>query len=133
MSKYLRECVELFGGYRSIWSNDKLTGPFYSGLSFVALFPYTAIKLNSPTSTTYHKEVAIKFSGDGNGIMVEFDNQQNKQLHGFNCEWISQFKEESEILFMGGAYRIHINGVTIMDTKENRISTSSANTIEYLK
>ena len=117
MSKYLRESVELFGDYHSIWSNNKLIGPFYSGLSFVALFPITDITLNSPTSTTYYKEVAIKFSGDGNGVIVEFDNINNKQLHGFDCGWISQFKEESEVLFMGGAHKIHINGVTVMDTK----------------
>ena len=116
MSKYLRECVELFGDYDSFWSTNRLKGPFYCGLSFVATFHYTDITLYPPTSTSTEKMVAIRFSGDGDGIIVEFDNH-DKELHGFDCSWFSNFKEESEVLFMGGANEIRIVGVTIMDTK----------------
>ena len=118
MSKYLRECIELFGDYKSVFSNSKLVGPFYCGLSFVAAFPHTYINLRSPTSTSRHKEVAIKFTGDAAGIIIEFDNNDRK-LHGFDCSWISQFKEESEVLFMGGANEIHIVGVTVLSTLKN--------------
>ena len=118
MSKYLRECVEYFGDYDSIFSSKRLSGPFYSGLSFVAIFPATDVSLCGPTSTSNQKMVAINFTGDGNGILVQFDNH-NSRLHGFDCSWISQYKEESEVLFMGGAQKTRIIGVTIMETKKN--------------
>ena len=95
MSKYLRECVELFGDYNHIYSNNKLEGPFYSGLSFVAKFDITDITLFAPTSTSRELAVAQRFTGDGDGILIEFENHIQR-LRGFGCEWISQFKEESE-------------------------------------
>ena len=58
------------------------------------------------------------FTGDGDGIIVEFTNRF-KELHGFQCSWISTFSEESEVLFMGGAKQIRIVGVTVMETKKN--------------
>ena len=89
MSKYLSECVQLFGDYKSAYSNNKLMGPFYSGLSFIATFPFVDISLNSPTSTSTETMVALRFSGNGEGIMVEFDNHDMK-LRAFNCSWLSQ-------------------------------------------
>ena len=116
MGKYLRECVELFGDYNHKYSNNKLQGPFYSGLSFVAKFDFTDISLCAPTSTSREAAVAHRFTGDGHGILIEFANHIH-ELRGFSCEWISQYKEESEVLFMGGSNRIRIIGVTIMNTK----------------
>ena len=63
--------------------------------------------------------ISYKFrwpAGDGDGIIVEFDNHI-KALHGFNCVWISQYKEEAEVLFMSVSNKIRIVGVTIMETK----------------
>ena len=120
MSKYLRECVELFGDYDGYYASTQriLIGPFYCGLSFPATFPYTDISLCSPTSTSLHKEVAMKFTDGGDGIIVEFTNRFS-QLHGFKCSWISRFSEESEVIFMGGARKIRIVGVTMIDTRKN--------------
>ena len=63
MSRYLRECVQIFGTFSDLW-NDPLTGPFYCGLSKQLLFPEYQMRLCSPCSTSYHEEVAITFSGD---------------------------------------------------------------------
>ena len=60
MSKYLRECVELFGDYRSIWANKQFVGPFYTGSSFVATFSYTDISVCAPTLTSSEKSVATR-------------------------------------------------------------------------
>ena len=95
MSKLLRETVEIFGECR----NDGLLGPFFSGLSMVISIPNFFLRLYSPTSTSVHIEVAMKFSGD-NGIIMKLDNpsgnDQCKFLRGFNCSWISRYKEEDE-------------------------------------
>ena len=108
-SKILRETVELYGitkyGRRSGWnhasrlSNAGLEGPFFTGLSFVMYIPQYVVKLNSPTSTSLHIEVATKFSGQ-RGMIIQLDVGDDylmKQLSGFDCSWISKFKEEHEM------------------------------------
>ncbi len=96
MSKILRETVELFGGCSR---DETLSGPFYSGMGVVMNMPSFNIRLCSPTSTSCTIEVAIKFSGD-HGIIIQLDNPGNVypyyELRGFNCSWISRYKEEDE-------------------------------------
>lgn len=106
MSRLLRETVEIFG-QRSQGDYDlteaeyknKLFGPFYSGLSVVISIPNFFIRLYSPTSTSKHIQVALKFSGD-NGIIMKLDNPidnaQCSRLRAFDCTFISRYKEEAE-------------------------------------
>ena len=113
MSKYLRECIQLYG---EGWMDT----PVFCGLSRIFHFPEFDIRLCAPSSTTYHREVAIKFLGDGDGIVVKLKNEgmnYHDYLRGFSCSWISASKEESEVLWMSGIYMIRIISITIMDTK----------------
>ena len=67
-------------------------------MSVVLNIPEFNIFLCSPTSTSKQIEVAIKFSGD-HGIVIQLDNPPNDQyqfLRGFNCSWLSRYKEEDE-------------------------------------
>ena len=59
--------------------------------------PQFNIFLYSPTSTSAQIAVAVKFCGSA-GIVMEFDNSSGKALTtaGFDCSWISRFKEEDE-------------------------------------
>ena len=95
MSKLLRETVEIFGETLK----DGLAGPFYSGLSVVLNIPNFFIRLSSPTSTSVQIQVAIKFGGD-DGIILQLNNpkgtSQCTHLRGFNCSFISAYKEEAE-------------------------------------
>ena len=97
MSKLLRETVEIFGAYSV--GRDQLIGPFYSGLSKVINFPNFFIRLSSPTSTSIHIEVAMKFSGD-QGMIMKLNNpkgsNQCRLLRGFDCSFISLYEEEAE-------------------------------------
>ena len=111
LSRILRETVELFGqcsfGEWDGVSDDKydvdkrvnkLLGPYYTGMSFVMNIPEFSIFLCSPTSTSMQIEVAIKFSGD-QGTVIQLDNPCRSQyefLRGFNCCWLSRYKEEDE-------------------------------------
>merc|ERR1712154_678731 len=64
--------------------------------------------------------VAVKFSGD-KGIVIQLDNPQTEQywlLRGFNCSWISRYKEEDERLFFGGFRRIKIESIRKRNTKQ---------------
>ena len=110
-SKILRETVELYGICRSydFWWRKSLGkqdeydtglyGPFFSGVSFVMNIPQFQINLNTPTSTSKHIEVATKFADD-RGMIIELDigsDDVMKKLRGFDCSWISQYKEEDEM------------------------------------
>eukprot|EP01084_Bolivina_argentea_P191855 329491_1 len=118
MSKILRETVEIFGGHSY---DGTLLGPYYCGVSVVLSVPSFNIRLCSPTSTSSVIEVAMKFSGE-EGMVIELTNPPNIQygsLTGFNCAWISRYKEEEERLFCGGERYIKIVSIRIKSTKQN--------------
>ena len=102
MSKLLRETVAIYGQSNTDKSRtkttEKLGGPFFCGMSMVMKMPQFAISLFSPTSTSCHLEVTIKFSGS-QGIIVEFltSTETNAQtLRGLDLSWLSRYKEEDE-------------------------------------
>ena len=94
MGKYLRNAVNKYG--QEFESGD-LCGPFYCGMSRVMPMPEFSMRLFSPTSTSCHIEVAIKFSGS-EGLIIEFNNNRGigTYLKGLDVSWISRFKEEDE-------------------------------------
>ena len=99
---------------------DESHGPFYCGMSVVLNIPQFAIRLNGPTSTSLHIEVAMRFGGT-EGMIIQLNNEglyAQLERH-FDCEWLSAFPEESERLFMGGRYMLQLETVRIVETKNN--------------
>ena len=98
-SKTLRETVEIFGQCSCYdYNGGYLMGSYFCGVSFLMTMPEFNIFLCSPTSTSMHIEVATKFSGD-EGIIIQLNNPSPAGYHllrGFNCSWISRYKEEDE-------------------------------------
>ena len=94
-SKTLRETVECYGIQR--YTKEQLKGPFYTGLSSIITMPQFQLRLFSPTSTSVHLEVAVKFGGD-HGIIMEMKNNtgEPRYLSGFDCSVYSQYGEEDE-------------------------------------
>ena len=100
-SKILWETVNLFG--ERGWDNE-LVGPFYTGMSIVMTVPAFNINFYSPTSTSVHIEVALKFSG-GQGMIIQTNNKSHASsyfLYGLDCSWISRFRDEDE------RYHLHL-------------------------
>ena len=95
-SKILRETVYKYG--KDYDFGDGLLGPFYCGMSSVMTMPQFTISLYSPTSTSCHIEVAMKFSGT-TGIIVEFNNKGGdaRIVKGLDVSWLSRYKEEDEV------------------------------------
>ena len=136
MSRYLRELVECFGrcsngdtfdkrddGYDDYNKPlDAMKGPFYCGMNFKLNVPSFAMRLNSPTSTSKQIAVASKFSGT-KGVVFTFDNPRNNSqyeyLRGWDCSWISRFREEEERLFFGGYYRIKVVNLRLIESSQN--------------
>eukprot|EP01084_Bolivina_argentea_P270362 459685_1 len=118
LSKALREMVQCFGKSGSQHnSNGKENGPFYTGINRTMTLPAFSIRFCGPTSTTRHKEIAIRFA-DRDGMIIELYNHIT-ELHFFDCSFISAFREEDERLMMGGAHRIQIQSITIISTCSN--------------
>ena len=113
MSKYLREMVQFYGER----TENLVT---YCGLSFILVFPELEIRLCGPTSTSTKISVATRFGGD-KGILVQFNANVDYHhfLRGFNCSWISRYKEEAEVLYFGGHYRISVGSIRIIKTHKN--------------
>ena len=98
MSKLLYETVVHYGASHNnaFAGGDKILGPFFCGMSMIMHMPQFNIELSSPTSTSVHIEVAMKFSA--NGIIIQFSNDSGKSTNtlGLDVSWLSRFHEEDE-------------------------------------
>ena len=74
----------------------KLRGPFYCGMSVVMNIPEFNITFLSPTSTSLHIEVAMKFSGDSGMIIEANNNKVGVTTQALDVSWISRYPEEEE-------------------------------------
>ena len=84
-------------GINNEWSEERLIGPFFTGMSFMMSVPEFNISLLSPTSTSVQIQVAIKFSGQ-EGIILEFHNNNgySQYVQAFDVSSISRYREEDE-------------------------------------
>ena len=96
--KYKYKNMEnLSTSYTYITYNEE-NGPFYCGMSFIMPLSSFNTCLHSPTSTSTHIEVAIKFAKQ-QGIIIQFNNNGvniNKRTAFFDTSWISTYPEEDE-------------------------------------
>ena len=106
--------------YFGVDYDDESRGPFYCGMSVVLNIPQFAIRLNGPTSTSLHIEVAMRFGGT-QGMIIQLNNEGEnaEDERHFDCEWLSAFPEESERLFMGGRYPLQLETVRVVETNNN--------------
>ena len=105
LSKLLMEAVQCFGNQcmtlsqqNSVTTFCEEFGPFYCGMSSPMPLPSMNIRLNAPTSTSIHEEIAMKFANE-DGIIIQFNNNGiniNERVGFLDVSWISTFKEESE-------------------------------------
>jgi len=71
-AKRLKELVMCYGSDNA---NDNSRGPFFCGVSAVLNIPQFAIRLNAPTSTSLHIEVAMRFAGGTDGMIIQLNNE----------------------------------------------------------
>eukprot|EP01084_Bolivina_argentea_P248781 416225_1 len=108
MSKFMREAVEIYG--KEYIGANSITGPFFTGLSYVMVMPAFSIRLNGPTSTTKNLQIANNFAKD-NGMIIMLNNQHfggGYFQRFFNTCWLSKYKEEDERLTIGGSFSLQI-------------------------
>ncbi len=124
-AKRLKELVVCYGSdNNALPTKNRSRGPFFCGVSAVLNIPQFAIRLNAPTSTSLHIEVAMRFVGGTDGMIIQLNNEEvdGQRAHferHFACDWLSAFPEESERLFMGGRFQLKLETVRIVETKDN--------------
>ena len=123
MSKYLREAVEIFGDDGSNTAGDnyamQIRGPFYCGVSFLALVPSFYISLKGPTSTTRILEVALTFSGN-DGITLKMNNDEaGKYTRFMDTGFISNYSYEDENLVFAASDPLELISIQITSTSQN--------------
>merc|ERR1712244_2055 len=102
------------------FGGDESRGPFYCGMGAVLNIPQFAIRLNGPTSTSLHIEVAMRFGGV-EGMIIQLNNDEGlaQWERHFDCSWLSAFPEESECLWMGGRFPLKLETVRVIETQNN--------------
>eukprot|EP01084_Bolivina_argentea_P008667 16219_1 len=104
--KYLKEAIEVFGTQYQRGKVDVV----YHGINQEIIFSSTTAYIYGPLSTTSVWKVAIQFS-DYIGSVIELVPMPG--LKYFECDWISPFSREAELLFVGGYGGFHI--VTVLN------------------
>eukprot|EP01084_Bolivina_argentea_P142508 250353_1 len=132
LGMFLKISMHKFGGpfddHTSILNIDDMytnTMPFYHGISEKLNFPQIlgddvnagkGVQILSPLSTTSSYEVAINFASQNQGgIVVEFGHGLTSSTQYFNMDWISDYGNEKEILFVQNVLDLRI--YNIIDTK----------------
>eukprot|EP01083_Nonionella_stella_P173839 600850_1 len=126
--KHLTEAVNLFG----IQQYEGDIDYFYHGVSCNMLFESMSPRIYGLLSTTRVQAVAARFSAV-NGLILQL--RADPILKYFPCEWISQYPQEAELLFVGGFepftvktivspstgvdYRDYIRSMAVLDAMTN--------------
>jgi len=107
------------------WDNNSYPyyskGPFYCGMNVVLNIPQFSFRLNGPTSTSVHIEVAMRFGGV-EGMLIQLNNDEGyheRRERHIDCSWLSDFPEESERLWMGGRRPLKLETVRVVETQKN--------------
>eukprot|EP01084_Bolivina_argentea_P268216 455504_1 len=111
--------------------NDNSIKKYYHGMQEKLNIRYTfsmspGIPVHCPLSTTSSFAVAASFTGDSNGMVIEFTGMKIgiKSMDGmqwcrsFSCAWLSDYPNEKEYLFIQQTWKpgehLYINDVHLM-------------------
>ena len=97
LARCIKEAIEVFGTEYLYGDNDKV----YHGINQQMTFEATSAVIGSPLSTSIDEMVAIQFSNK-NGLIVELI--PNGDSIYFECNWLSPYSQEQELLMGFGAY-----------------------------
>ena len=126
--KLLVELVLDFGTYGRVEYGGE-RGPFFCGINCILNVGTYAICLNGPCSTSTVRTVALGFAKSG-GIIVKLNNDGWNAQHQrfFNCQWISNYTEEAERLWIAGdpELALRIESIVIVNTAKDYAKTMRA-------
>ena len=127
-AKYIYETVNVFGTQYEEGDVTKM----YHGINKKMIFDGMNADIFTVLSTTSEINVALTFA-DEEGMVIELI--PSGQCKYFDCCWISNFKNEAELLFVSGFNGIHFENITNVSTgewfKEFIVSLRIIDTVTY--
>eukprot|EP01084_Bolivina_argentea_P155020 270182_1 len=114
LKKSMSQCIEFEYSLQN--NKDPKILKLYHGIDKKLSFPaYLECNIWSPLSTTSSVEVAINFSNNNQGFIIEFNI--NTKYVGYNntrylsVNWLSDFHAENEYLFVQSGLKLQINDI----------------------
>lgn len=117
MAMLIREIVEIYGHEVGVEGDQSLS--YYHLIDSRYLFKTPFCKFNGPMSMTNDLSVALMYCTKGSTLCLNLQKQEAVGGYGFECNWISEYPMESEVLFIGGAYYQQIWSLIDVDLSEN--------------
>eukprot|EP01084_Bolivina_argentea_P003298 6190_1 len=98
LAMYLTEAVNWFG----VPIGEGEVDTFYHGISEELLLPHlvTHTVIQCPFSTSSSLEVALRFTNHNKGVIVQLNKKDMSTARYLSCNWLSDFSNESECLFV---------------------------------
>eukprot|EP01083_Nonionella_stella_P080449 221110_1 len=115
LSRYLIESVNIFS--KPYWLKNTKDFKIYHGVSEKLTFNGTVCYMHQPLSTTSSWTVAVNFSDDNQGLIVELSCQPRQRY--FDCRWVSDYPSENELLFMFHAFPMRMVNITDPSTAKD--------------
>eukprot|EP01084_Bolivina_argentea_P214692 364454_1 len=109
MARYLREAVEIYGKSKY----DQTVRNFYHGITSKMTFDSFRARICGVLSTTAANNVALSFAGP-EGIVITM--VPHYILNFFECNWLSNFPAEQELLFIGGRAELYFTNITFIQS-----------------
>ena len=120
LARLLREITEVYG--QEIGSNDDMKyqdecASYYHLVKSQYLFKNTVCKFNNTLSTSNQLSVGIIYSSNA-PLLLNLTKYGDIGCYHFDCDWLSDFCNESECLFTG-SYCLEIQSIIHIDRAHN--------------
>eukprot|EP01084_Bolivina_argentea_P170500 295437_1 len=113
LGKYLKMVIHKFGTKIC----DGAVKTFYHGVSELLMFPecvglLNRVNIHVPLSTTSAIEVALNFTNDNNGMVLELSGGDGYEgAKYFSMSWLSDFANEKEYFFVQNGTQLQIENI----------------------
>eukprot|EP01084_Bolivina_argentea_P053927 98924_1 len=114
LGKYMKHAVSRYAPSTSAqYTNSTKIKRFYHGITDKMIFPaYISVLIHSPVSTSSSLEVAINFTNNNQGLVIEFGLLGSR---GLDVSWLSDYANEHEFLFSQTEYNEDMSIEDILD------------------
>eukprot|EP01084_Bolivina_argentea_P029905 55479_1 len=112
LGRFVQETIHEFGTPLE----NELEKKFYHGMTNKLRFPsfINHVRINCPLSTSSELDVAINFTDQNNGLIVEFCKTpfgRDGSVKQISCAWVSNYPNECEHLFIQCTGMMQINNI----------------------
>eukprot|EP01084_Bolivina_argentea_P104903 187813_1 len=113
LGQLLKTLCRKFGTAVGGYHNKSHIHAFYHGIGERVLFPkiINDVQIFCPLSTTSSLQVAMNFTNNQRGLILQFGAPPMSQCKYFSVSWLSDYANESEYLFVQCQYPLRIDNI----------------------